>query len=332
MNYSAYAQRSYQNLLSLQTKSGVFRASKPGINTGYDKAWFRDCIYEAMGLEAMADFENVNRVYRALFYILHKHHDKIVWACHNRPTEKWQYIHARYHPDTLEEFWEGWGNMQNDMIGLFLFKVGQLTYKNILVLENKDIEMIKLLVDYLNSIHYWEDYDNGMWEEDEEIHSSSIGNCIAGLKSIDHLIEVPEDLINKGYKSLYDLLPRESITKECDLAQLSLIWPCNILSEFQKRIVLENIENLLLRENGVIRYQNDKYYMKNQKEASWTFGFSWLAKIYRHDPDKYEKYMSMAINTLIDGEIPELYLSDGTANENCPLGWSEAMFIIACKS
>jgi len=36
------------------------------------------------------------------------------------------------------------------------------------------------LVQYLESIRYWEDKGHGMWEEKEEVQASSIGACLAG--------------------------------------------------------------------------------------------------------------------------------------------------------
>ncbi|MDD2700484.1 MAG: hypothetical protein PHH36_04515, partial [Sideroxydans sp.] len=74
---------------------------------------------------------------------------------------------------------------------------------------------------------------NGVWEEMEEIHASSVGACVAGLRSISGLsfIVIPNGLIEKGEESLRSLLPRESKAKFCDLAQLSLIYPYGVVNE-----------------------------------------------------------------------------------------------------
>ena len=317
-------------------------ASAGDVSTGYNKAWFRDNIYEAIGLEAMEDWVRVQQVYSALLNILNKHIGKIQWAIDNRPVEEWQYIHARYHPDTLNEFWDSWGNAQNDMVGLFLLKVGELhRIGHSVIRDSADLNTIQLLVYYLRGVHYYEDFDNGMWEENREVHSSSVGNCVAGLRSVGNLVEVPEWLIQKGQDTLNDLLPRESATKRCDLAQLSLIWPCNVVNEDQKALILNNIETILLREKGVIRYEGDSYYnlrtspLENpfDKEAEWTFGLPWLAKIYSDHPTKYQEYLDWALSVRTpQGEMPELYLADGTPNENTPLGWAEAILICAIKA
>jgi len=173
-----------------------------------------------------------------------------------------------------------------------------------------------------------------MWEENEEVHASSVGACVAGLKMISKIVDVPHGLVEKGEETLNRLLPRESLTKECDLALLSLIYPYNIVSIEQRDMILKNIEKMLVRERGVLRYLDDAYF--NRKgEAEWTFGFPWLAIIYKqmNKPDKAAYYMRKTLNVLNDkGELPELYYA-GTDehNENTPLGWGQSLMIVALK-
>jgi phosphorylase kinase alpha/beta subunit len=193
-------------------------------------------------------------------------------------------------------------------------------------------------VRYLANIEYWHDRDSGMWEEDEELHVSSIGACVAGLKSVNQLnnIEVPSELIQNGEEALRALLPRESERKFVDLAQLSLIWPYEVVTEEEKNQILKNVEYHLLRERGVIRYKGDKYYNKNpdgfSEEAEWTFGLAWLAIIYKMIGDERKANAFLKSLTEIDTKrgLPELYYSNSSEfNENTPLGWSESLFIVA---
>jgi len=59
------------------------------------------------------------------------------------------------------------------------------------VLRNDaDKELVQLLVDYLVALEYWQDADNGMWEENREVHASSIGACVAGLLAISRYAKV----------------------------------------------------------------------------------------------------------------------------------------------
>ena len=320
-------QISYEILKNLRLKNGLFIAAPSSI---YNKAWLRDNIYSAIGLE-IVNVKEAIQTYHALLDILKKHEYKINFAIKEKPKHAYQYIHARYNPETLEEYHEEWGNKQNDAIGALLFKIAELLDKKLPVLRNlDDYRIIQKLVFYLESIEYWHDKDNGMWEEYEEIHASSVGACLAGLKAIANHVYVPSHLIEKGQETLNLLLPRESETKETDLALLSLIYPYNIVNDKQKSLILKNVEEKLLREKGVIRYINDQYFNKG-KEASWTFGLAWLAVVYKDiDKIKYEFYLQKTIEAMTDNhELPELYINDEIPNENTPLAWTHAMHLVA---
>jgi len=207
------------------------------------------------------------------------------------------------------------------------------------------------LVDYLNSVEYWHDPDNGVWEEYEELHASSVGACVAGLKSIARLgiVQIPSGLIEKGEEALEKLLPRESASKFVDLAILSLIYPFDVVSEKTAREIIKNIEYHLERKHGIIRYKNDRYYNKNgdgySEEAEWCFGFPWLSIIYdkwakdkmkfgeitdEADAKKASEYLEKSLKTIYQDQIPELYFSNSDKpNENTPLGWAESLFVVA---
>jgi phosphorylase kinase alpha/beta subunit len=327
--------KSIEILRSLQHNSGLLSASALKVRTGYDKAWIRDNIYEALGFEAVNDYYSVLKVFHALLDIMRKYEYKIDWAIRHKPYHKYQYIHARFHPVTLDEFWEEWGNKQNDAIGAFLFKVADLIDKNLPVVRDMaDYRILQKLVFYLASIEYWHDRDNGMWEENEEVHASSVGACVAGLQKISKHVFVPDWLIEVGQATLSSLLPRESETKETDLALLSLIFPYNVVTTEQRDQILANIEKYLVRAKGVIRYLGDKYYNKNG-EAEWTMGFPWLAIIYRNmgNMEKYKYYLEKTLKVANEKhELPELYYANSSEhNENSPLGWSQALFLVAAK-
>lgn len=320
-------------LRRLQAESGLMRASHSEVGTGYDKAWIRDNIYESLGFEAVKDKKTLVKIYRALLDIMIKHEWKIDHAIVEKPDARFKYIHARFDPLTMDEIPEEWGNKQNDAVGALLFKIGDLERKGLKIIRNKDdLRIIQKLVYYLNSIRYWEDQDNGMWEENEEVHASSVGACVAGLKKINGIVDVPSVLIEKGQQTLNNLLPRESETKEVDLALLSLIYPYDIVTEEQRDQILDNVEKRLVRNMGVIRYKGDAYYNRNG-EAEWCFGFPWLAIIYKilNRPDRYAHYMRKTVEAMNEeGELPELYFSNSMVfNENTPLGWGQALYLVA---
>jgi phosphorylase kinase alpha/beta subunit len=341
LDYKELIKQHLAILKGLQYHSGLFAASKKTVETGYDKAWLRDNFYECLAFEVLGDWKTVKKTYRAILDIFKKHESKIDCAIAKKPEHRYQYIHPRYHPETFSEFWEEWGNKQNDAIGCILFKIGEIEHqRGICIMETKDDKrIVQKLVNYLSTLEYWHDQDSGMWEEGEEMHASSVGACLAGLKMIKniHEIYVSDELILKGEEALVRILPRESQKKFVDLALLSLIWPYNVVNEKQRKEILENIEYHLLKKRGVIRYKNDHYYNKNpdgfSEEAEWTFGLSWLSIIYAKlgDKTKAKKFLDLSFKTITPkGEIPELYFSNTSEyNQNTPLGWAESMFIVA---
>ncbi|MDP3734946.1 MAG: glycoside hydrolase family 15 protein [bacterium] len=328
-------------LRSLETPSGLFFASAKGVSTGYDKAWLRDNFYTSLAFEAAEEWETVARCSRAVLDIFLKHEEKISWAARERPHASYQYIHARYHPETFEEFWDEWGNKQNDAVGAVLFKLGDLKRQGRgVVATADDRRIVQKLVDYLVSIEYWHDPDNGMWEEQEEVHASSIGACVAGLRKVREafpFITVPQGTIERGGEALRALLPRESASKFCDLALLSLFYPYNLLEGAVADEILNNLEYHLSRERGVVRYKTDRYYNKNadgwSEEAEWTMGFPWLAIVHarRGARERAAEYLDRARAVLTtNGMLPELYHSNATTpNENIPLAWAESLFVAA---
>ena len=324
--------KSRKILESLRYKNGLFAASSKNVSTGYNVAWIRDNVYQAMGMETLS-LKRAIRTYRALLDIMKKHEYKIDWAIKERPDQKFKYIHPRYDPLTYDEFHNDWGNKQNDQIGAFLFRVGELENKGIRVLrDNEDHIMIQKLVAYLEKVEYWQDPDNGIWENDEEVHASSIGACVAGLRAVSAFVYVNTDIIGKGKEALNKLLPRESVSRETDMALLSLIYPYNVVSSRQRGQILKDIETRLVRERGVVRYFGDWYYNEGG-EAEWCMGFPWLAKIYKDlgNEKRYRHYLSRTISIMNrKGELPELYFAgQDVYNENTPLGWSQAMLLLA---
>ncbi|MET0779400.1 MAG: glycoside hydrolase family 15 protein, partial [Candidatus Saccharimonadales bacterium] len=141
------AQRHLDNLRKLITPTGLFLASSQSVQTGYDKAWLRDNVYEALAFEYAGEWDVVNKTYHTLLDIFDKHIDKINWAVTNKPFESWQFIHARYNPETLEEFWESWGNKQHDAVGAVLYKLADFEAKGHSVLRNeKDRRTVQTLI------------------------------------------------------------------------------------------------------------------------------------------------------------------------------------------
>lgn len=340
MDFDREIEHHLAQVRALQAPTGLFIASAHDVPTGYNKAWLRDSYFMSLGFMAVGEWETVRRLARALLAILIKHSEKIEWAITHRPFESWQYIHARYNPETFDEYWEEWGNKQNDAVSEVLRLFCELELAGHSVLETEEERaMVQKLIDYLNRIEYWHDPDSGIWEEYQEVHASSVGACVSALELAKRIpfLAIPEGMKERGEEALRKILPRESESKFCDLALLTLIYPFRTVTDVERNEILSNVEYFLTRDMGVIRYKNDRYYNKNRdgysEEAEWCMGLSWLSTIYAEmgEKEKAFYYLERARKTITpDGKIPELYYSHtSTPNENVPLGWAESMYVVA---
>ncbi|HEX4457183.1 MAG TPA: hypothetical protein VIA18_04395, partial [Polyangia bacterium] len=235
--------------------------------------------------------------------------------------------------------------------------------------SNEHVQVVKDILSYLWTARWDSEPDYGMWEEGPELHSSSIGAVLAGLTmwhdngyydykyrnhiDISELIPVSERFVEDGARALSRILPRESASRPYDLAQLSLLWPYNILKDqfaLQEEI-LDNIEKHLVRAHGVVRYPGDRYFNSNQdepfgNEAEWPIGLAWLSIAYsklvfqaertgapRATVERFTERARMHLLHLEevatpDGRIAELF-TGGKANHNLPLGWAQSLYVVA---
>ena len=338
----------YATLERMRGANGLYLASP---SADYSKAWIRDNVYEVMPYVDKAT-HHYEETYGSLMEILRRHEWKIDAIIREKPADRDAYIHARFHPETFREFNEPWGNKQNDATGALLFGIAQgIKYGKRIVLDERDRRLIQKLIKMHWALRYWEDPDNGMWEENEEVHASSVGAVVGGLRAIREVgFDVPQEYIDRGMQTLEALLPREAESKATDLALLSLIWPYRVVTPEQRKQILAHLEKKLLRERGVIRYEGDSYYSRlgekhgrekprqfyHGDEAEWTFGLPWLSIIYREMGwhERADHFLDRTFRVQNElGSLPELYYAKSdTYNPNTPLGWSVAMFIMALEA
>lgn len=345
---AAALESSYAVLERMRLENGLYLASP---SADYSKVWLRDTVYESLPYVDKPT-RHYEQTYHSLLDILRRHEWKVDAIIRYKPHRGDDYIHARFHPETLREFNEPWGNKQNDATGAILFGIAEgLRYGKTVLRDDRDARLVQKLVRMLEALRYWEDPDNGMWEEAEELHASSIGACVGGLRAIAREgFDVPPELIRHGEDALAALLPRESATKTTDLALLSLCYPYRVVTAEQRKAIVADVEKHLLRARGVIRYQGDSYYSTlceehgrdkpwefyHGTEAEWTFGLPWLSLIWRDMgwKQKADEYLARTAQVEVSpGCLPELYYA-GTdePNPNTPLGWSVAMHILALEA
>jgi GH15 family glucan-1,4-alpha-glucosidase len=312
-------------LAQLELDNGLFLAAPSG---DYQRVWIRDNVYVAEGFEALGDWTTARRIYWGLLNILHRHSWKIDWALWQRPQNGFEYIHPRYDLNGVE-IPDPWGFKQNDAIGILLYKVGHLEKKGVGILRSHaDQHLLQKLVWYLHKIEYWQDADSGIWEENEETHASSIAACLRGLEELHGLVRIPDGIIENGREALARLLPGESPTKESDMALLSLVYPLGL----QVPEVIERVEERLLRDHGVIRYEHDHYHRHEGKEAEWTMGAPWLGLCWHKlgDHARAKKYLDWTDKLYWGDHLPECYTGT-TPCEHTPLAWSHSLALALRK-
>jgi GH15 family glucan-1,4-alpha-glucosidase len=366
----------YEHLERLRHINGGYIASPYSGEAGYDSYdvyWLRDIMYATYANEYLGLYDKVKQSYGVVLTIFEKFQHKIVHGIRKKPDlqrAKGAVVHARVHPTTLEEITDEWGHHQLDIFGLFLFKSGDLMKQGFRVVRsNEHVQVVKDILSYLWTARWDTEPDFGVWEEGPELHSSSIGSVLAGLTmwhdhgfydykyknrvDVSEIIPVSERFLEEGAAALARLLPRESVSRPYDLAQLSLLWPYNILKD-QKQLqeeILNNIETHLVRAYGVVRYPGDRYFNANQdeplgNEAEWPIGLAWLSIAYTKMQAQavrtgatsatVEHYFERAKHHLAhleevmteDGRIPELFTA-GKAGHNLPLGWAQSFYIVA---
>ncbi|TSC61970.1 MAG: phosphorylase kinase alpha/beta subunit [Parcubacteria group bacterium Gr01-1014_48] len=318
----------------LRNDRGVFVASP---SQDYQACWIRDQLYSTFAYFYTGETKKFTEGVQIVFDILHKSRLRIESAIYRTPTVGHEFIHAKYHHESLDEITNDWGHHQIDAIGLFLYAVGFSYTNKIAVFRTaEDLELIQLLVQYLISIRYWESRDNGMWEEGMELHASSLGAAVCALESLSFqkLAAVPQEAIDLGREALFTLLPNETVSRTEDMAQLSLMWPYNIIPREIQDSILKRIMDRLVQSKGLNRYWGDTYYRsENGISGEWTMGFFWLSIVYseRGDPARAKYWYERGLKTVTkDGHVPELY-QNGEPNVNTPLGWAHALAIIAEK-
>ncbi|WP_019412643.1 glycoside hydrolase family 15 protein [Paenisporosarcina sp. TG20] len=308
----------------MRLPNGAYIAS---VSKDYNFVWIRDVVYTVLPF-LQSRSERYEKAYHALFDLFKTYEWKIDIHREKKPVYLFEYIHSRYSID-LKELNQEWGHAQNDAIGAFLWGVGKgVSHGQNVIRDEQDLAIVQKLVDYLECLQYWQAHDNGIWEENMELHASSVGACVAGLHAVKMLVNVNAELIQKGEETLRFLLPRESETKETDLALLSLVYPYRIVERKMALKIVEMVSTRLERTNGCIRYQNDQYYNQGS-EAEWCFGLPWLGLCY-FELGLYDQafdYVNKTKKIVPDNwEIPELYIGGiNIPNGNTPLAWSVSL-------
>lgn len=282
-------------LSQLETGDGGYYAA---LSEPYKALWPRDAMNCAQAKETVGDFDSVKKTYDLLFNIYLEKMDFLKGVADNKqiPQNNQDFLPSKY-VQNKRGLWipymhdkEPWQHHQFDAIAMFMYKVADLKTKNIDIGLNKEKkELVKYLFRYCVELKCFEWGDNGKWEQERELHSSSMGAVLSAL----HLmkkdpyfddLKISDEFINFGKKQLAALLPRECwprpdihwYRKQGDAAQLTLMHDYDLfnlfkghykLNEQMENDILTYIETNLVREKGVMRFLYDDYVDNVKREV-----------------------------------------------------------------
>lgn len=381
--------------------SGLFPASTAVSQHGdYRDAWVRDNLYTILSVwglwihfnrepgktdQAKMYESSIRKNMRGLLKSMMKQSAKVErFKVTQDPLDA---LHAKYNTQSgdIVVADDKWGHLQVDATSLYILVIAQITQSGIYIIESdSEVNFIQNLVYYIGKGYQIPDF--GIWERGNkinngrrEIHASSVGMVKAALQAIkvtnllpgDSLghVFVNEDEIARCRVTLEQLLPRESLSKEVDSANLSIIgFPAFAI---ENPIIINNTEEkitdkltgnfgskrFLLDGHQTAIEDPERLYYNDQEirnfeniESEWPLFtvYQYLNALFKNDQEAIkqarEKITSLMLT--IDGKqlIPELYFVEKnaiefekknpgsqprTANENVPLIWAQSLYYLA---
>lgn len=230
--------------------------------------------------------------------------------------------HIRYNPTTLEDLTDPWGNTQNDALASISYLMFHAANEGRLSLNDPLIEPYAkaygtLLPHYFNTVHVWEDYDFGAWEDKLAEHASSIGMVTAALREqktyldkngpMSYNVEGKTltvassdiaSLLTKTEAKLNELLPNEFLhssdgsTRTVDAAlinplYLSALSGRPLLTDNMTQTIINNVQTELGGNLGIARYPGDtwdgrtnRYNLAPDQKAQWTHVAPMISSIF----------------------------------------------------
>lgn len=264
-------------------RHGLYPASSSQADisaTGMHHTWLRDNVMVGHSLLATGEFDAAVRCAHGLMSFALTQAPKMEAIIefpafkHNMQDRP----HARFDGQVLRETNQPWGHGQSDAWGYLAWFVAGLSCTSHMALSSEEEQLLFLIPRYMDAIEYHIDADNGTWEEDPKVNSSSIAACIAGLRAISRYAEVlgrgaassaisalTEPLILRGFRTLNNHLPFESFpSRMIDAAVLFAVYPTGVISDrYMQDLVISLIQSRLAGPRGTRRYLGDSYYCQD---------------------------------------------------------------------
>ncbi len=299
-------------------------------------------------------------------------------------------LHAKYATHSGETVVDDdkWGHLQLDATSIFLLMLAQMSKAGLQLIESvEEINFVQNLVWYIGRGYRTPDF--GIWERGNkindgrvEINASSVGMVKAALQAMDGInllgndsgqagvIHIVADEVARCRTTLEYLLPRESLSKEVDAANLSVIgYPAfaienqtvvdktrdRIINKLEgrygcKRFLLDGHQTML-EDHNRLHYESHELKNFEHIESEWPlfFAFLYLDALFRNDSEEAQKYRTKLDEVSVErqGEylIPELYIvpeyaieaeknnpgsQERIPNNNVPLVWTQSLYYLGC--
>lgn len=380
--------------------TGLLPASTAVNNHGnYTDAWVRDNVYSvicvwglAMAFRRQGETSKSDlleqatiKLMRGLLQSMMRQANKV--EAFKYSLDKIDALHAKYDTATglpvVAD--DAWGHLQIDATSLYLLMLAQMTCSGMRIICTPDeVDFVQNLVYYVSTAYRTPDY--GIWERGNkinngrtEINASSVGMAKAALQALDSFnlfgenankratIHVIPDAVSLARSTLASLLPRESLSKECDSALLSVIgFPAfavgkeTLATETRDTILtklggnygckrfLWDGHQTVLEESSRIYYEHSELANFEHIESEWPLFYTYLyinalfdgahttAKYYR------QKLESLLVFRDGFGMLPELYYvpfeniaaekknprsQKRVPNDNIPLVWAQSLYL-----
>lgn len=234
-------------------------------------------------------------------------------------------------------------DIQNDTLGEILWLYCEAHERGYNFTPSWD-RVIKNILDTLFEERYWEQEDAGFWEMEPALRASSVGICVSGLRRL-LLLDATKQwssswdadrvrtLLEKGYETLYKLLPNETSNRAYDSALLFLIWPFVVVDGSMALHILGRALGNLRGWVSFRRFPNDPYYLRGGEIAEWGMTSPHMLLCVNQiglypveeDPKDWKP-----IKLLEEKNYPESFVGlEKEPNSNTPLAWTKAMCLLA---
>jgi phosphorylase kinase alpha/beta subunit len=284
--------------------TGLYPASSAALRptSGYDRVWVRDNVFVAYSRWHAGDADAAAGVANALLAFYRKYRHRLEPDAGSEPPAGGRARpHVRFDGARLEELAdETWPHAQNDALGYCLWLAARLARLGALPVASWHVQIMKALADYFADISYWNDEDNGHWEETKKRSASSIGVVVAALQewvwlltqhgaladrvSRSSMMERASMSLARGREALDAILPSEGVqpgdgrARRYDGALLFLLYPLDIVQGEMAQQIADDVVSHLQGEIGIRRYPGDSYwapdYDSRLPEEDWTRDYS----------------------------------------------------------